>query len=221
MRTCKQSVFGEFTLIELLIVVAIIAILASLLLPALGEAKNKARQIQCLGNLKQFGLADGCYINDYGYCVSFAYPTTGTGRVLWYDQISPYLNTDFRIPAAFSSSGERDIYACPTVDWDTVNDGRFENRSTIAINLQLIYSDCVKGPNFKNPSRLMLFGDSFGVYIGCKTITESAWELRMWHSKGANLLYGDLHVGLRKKGTFSATTSPFWDPRPEYSDLPD
>jgi prepilin-type N-terminal cleavage/methylation domain-containing protein len=61
----RQSTSFAFTLIELLVVIAIIAILAALLLPALARAKQKANQVNCISNLKQFAYSISMYTQDF------------------------------------------------------------------------------------------------------------------------------------------------------------
>ncbi|HWD91124.1 MAG TPA: prepilin-type N-terminal cleavage/methylation domain-containing protein [Verrucomicrobiae bacterium] len=114
-----------FTLVELLVVIAIIAILAALLLPAVSQGKTKARQTECTGNLRQWGLAFRMYADDNNDSL----PRRGQGvQVLanivrhedWFNSLPFYfgspsyqtmISNNVR-PSAHSKS----VFICPTAE---------------------------------------------------------------------------------------------------------
>src|SRR3982074_603449 len=79
-----------FTLIELLVVIAIIALLAAILFPVFAQAREKARSISCLSNLKQLGTANMMYAQDYDE--SFTYGCrNGWWMNTWFVNLQPYI----------------------------------------------------------------------------------------------------------------------------------
>jgi len=74
-----------FTLIELLVSISIIAVLASLLLPALARSKSSAKRIKCVSNLRQLGLAGQMYWDDNGgNCFPYSFGQTNGGTLYWF-----------------------------------------------------------------------------------------------------------------------------------------
>ena len=92
---------AAFTLIELLVVIAIIAILAAILFPVFAQAREKARAISCLSNLKQIGLSTMMYAQDYDETYPFLYsncdasadPTKNDPNYGWGGKVMPYVKS--------------------------------------------------------------------------------------------------------------------------------
>ncbi len=104
-----------FTLVELLVVVAIISILMALLLPALAHTKEKARETSCMGNLKQIGYGTVGYSMDYNdYCPRGCAPNSSD---IWYNNIDLYLGGNGRDV----TTAKPDVWGCPSREDSFVN----------------------------------------------------------------------------------------------------
>lgn len=226
----------RFTLIELLIVIAIIAILASMLLPALNQAREKGKATSCSGNLKNISLTATLYRNDYNDRIATAYFRYG-GKLLTFHQIfNQYYNL-----------GEKYLI-CPSVP----NPYKLSEQSK-APRPDKIYSygiwykaagqDIAKGFKFstllnqraKN-SKLIEFGDSqpnpenqeAGLSTDVTALIQpkaywgagkrSAWyPLAMRHSLRTNLAMFDGHVESRAWTELESNAVTYWCPMYAYN----
>ncbi|OQA82419.1 MAG: hypothetical protein BWY31_03182 [Lentisphaerae bacterium ADurb.Bin242] len=162
-----------FTLIELLIVIAIIAILAGMLLPALNKARESARRIQCTNTLKQIVLASFNYMDDFG-CMIAARIYLGGSLSTW-----PYLLQNQKYITKVHPS----VTVCPTIAARTDGAGI---TYTTAINT--VFGDATysagnfrKSSQVKKPSQLFLITLDEGYYYPYRRPAQNYYLYR-WYT---------------------------------------
>lgn len=203
-----------FTLIELLVVIAIIAILAAILFPVFAQAREKARAISCLSNVKQAGIALAMYTQDYDETT----PKLGAGTE-WWTQLYPYVkNVDVFFCPDRSDGGSDTEHVggnggtpitIPHLVGFGYNWGPIQRRGGGMLKGQQ-YVNGVDGPKFipgvslaemVAPAQLVSFGDSYDTprITGTWTFLLCTWQgttnSTLRHSGGQfNWAFADGHA---------------------------
>ncbi len=186
----------DFTLIELLVTIAIITILASMLLPALGKAREKGRRIKCVSNCKQIGLATIAYGDDNGAYL----PVTEDERfVLWHAKLKTYIPGEAILQCPSFPAHERDVQWNTDYGWNTYGKNEDGMGAWMSWSPKGGY---VKLNKIKSPSQFIMFGDGRnrgpGTSVDQKTgfigvVTES-YAVPVLHEMGCNIGLSDGHV---------------------------
>ncbi len=125
-RMSTSSESGAFAFIDLLVALAVLAILAAMLLPALARAKARAQRVNCVNNLKQCGLAFRIWAVDHGDRNPMAVPGTNHGTLEWIEGGNAYRH----FQALSNELNTPKILVCPAdVRQAAANFGRLQNQN--------------------------------------------------------------------------------------------
>ncbi|OQA83825.1 MAG: hypothetical protein BWY31_02764 [Lentisphaerae bacterium ADurb.Bin242] len=173
-----------FTLIELLIVIAIIAILASMLLPALVQVKNMAQSVKCISNLKQLGLAFNFYNSDYrGYYPHSSSNKTIYGTFSWYEILA-----DYNVGGLKYTNAKTVRCSVPNKDNPDAIPYYGYNYTVLGNQLAPRLEHCAA------PSGQFIVMDSKSFLVATYNSVNTYFPLAK-HSRKINILYADAHAG--------------------------
>jgi prepilin-type N-terminal cleavage/methylation domain-containing protein/prepilin-type processing-associated H-X9-DG protein len=186
-----------FTLVELLVVIAVIAILAAMLLPTLARSKASAQRAVCASNLRQLGLATQFYWHDNsGDCFRYIFGSTNVGQIYWFGWLGPGAEGqrpfDVTQGALFPYLGSGDVKLCPSLNYSLA---KFKfNRLTRPVETAL-FADAAQVNDFQPPAshnNPML--EEFYYVDANKSYPNGHFR----HSHKANVVFCDGHVDLEK-----------------------
>jgi prepilin-type N-terminal cleavage/methylation domain-containing protein/prepilin-type processing-associated H-X9-DG protein len=133
-RGSSQTSKRRFSLVELLIVIAIFAILASLLSPSLRKISRRVDTLECASNLHGIGNAMGAYLMDHDDFYPRANNNNNESGRAWDDEMSDYDGrnlTEAQKNGGVAPDGGHELYACPTDEYERNNDA---NPRSYALN---------------------------------------------------------------------------------------
>ena len=140
-----------FTLIELLIVIAMIAILAAMLLPALGRARGKAKEISCVGNQKQLSMLIVNYMDEHGQWLP---PSFNKAAIAAGDSNSPQWWYNL------AGANRKLMVGCPEAKEKIMDDYGFVHYGIATDLFGNKYQSSIKQTQIRYPSETILVGDS-------------------------------------------------------------